>query len=42
MAAKLPRARKRLLEGAGHVVNMDRIEEFDRAILEFLGDEGLI
>ena len=42
MVAKLPRARKRLIEGAGHVVNMDRAKEFDRAVLEFLGDEGLI
>ena len=42
MAAKLPRARKRLLEGAGHVVNMDRAKEFDQVILEFLGDEGLV
>jgi pimeloyl-ACP methyl ester carboxylesterase len=42
MAAKLPRAKKELVPGAGHVVNMDRPEEFDRAVLGFLRQEGIV
>ena len=42
MAAKLPRAKKRLVEGAGHVVNLDRPGAFGGAVLEFLEDQGLV
>jgi len=33
---KVPGARKVVVEGAGHMVNMERPEEFNRAVLEFL------
>lgn len=36
MAARIPNARKVVLEGAGHAANVDRPEAFDRAVLEFL------
>jgi len=36
MAARIPNARKVVLEGAGHAANMDRPAEFDRAVLDFL------
>jgi pimeloyl-ACP methyl ester carboxylesterase len=39
MAARIPRAEKVVIEGAGHAANMDRPAEFDRAVLDFL--EGI-
>lgn len=36
MAAKLPRARRVVLEGAGHVANLDRPEAFAHEVLRFL------
>jgi pimeloyl-ACP methyl ester carboxylesterase len=36
MKAKLPNARFALIEGAGHCVNIEQSEAFDRAVLEFL------
>jgi pimeloyl-ACP methyl ester carboxylesterase len=38
MAAKIPRATKVVLEGAGHAANIDQPEAFDRAVLDFLDD----
>jgi pimeloyl-ACP methyl ester carboxylesterase len=34
---KVPGARKVVIEGAGHMVNMERPDEFNRAMLDFLG-----
>jgi pimeloyl-ACP methyl ester carboxylesterase len=42
MAAKLPRARKVILEGAGHVLNLDRPERVEEAIRGFLEAEALL
>lgn len=36
MAARLPAARHRVLEGAGHIGNLEQREAFDRALLDFL------
>lgn len=36
MAAKIPGAKKAVIEGAGHAANIDRPEPFNAAILEFL------
>lgn len=36
MAAKVPGARKVLLQGAGHASNIDKPEEFNREVLAFL------
>jgi pimeloyl-ACP methyl ester carboxylesterase len=36
MAAKIPNARKLVIEGAGHEANMHQPEIFNRAVLEFL------
>ncbi len=36
MAAKLPNARRVVIPEAGHVVNLDQPEAFDRAVVEFL------
>jgi pimeloyl-ACP methyl ester carboxylesterase len=36
MKAKLPNARFALIPGAGHCVNIEQSEAFDRAVLEFL------
>jgi pimeloyl-ACP methyl ester carboxylesterase len=36
MKAKLPNARSVVIEGAGHCVNLEQSEAFDRAVLEFL------
>ncbi len=38
IAEQCPGARKIVFEGAGHMVNMERPEEFNRAVLEFLED----
>ncbi|MFO0691126.1 MAG: alpha/beta hydrolase [Myxococcota bacterium] len=37
MAAKLPRARRIVIAEAGHIVNLEQAERFDRALLDFLG-----
>lgn len=39
MAAKIPGARKVVIDGAGHAANIDRPEAFNRAIMAFLNDE---
>jgi pimeloyl-ACP methyl ester carboxylesterase len=36
MAKKIPGARKLVIPDAGHAVNIDRPEEFNRAVLEFI------
>jgi len=36
MAAKIPGAKKAVIEGAGHAANIDRPEAFNAALLEFL------
>jgi pimeloyl-ACP methyl ester carboxylesterase len=36
MAARLPRAKHVRIAGAGHVVNIEEQEAFDRAVLDFL------
>jgi pimeloyl-ACP methyl ester carboxylesterase len=36
MAAKIPRAKKAVIPGAGHVVNIDAPESFIKAVLPFL------
>ena len=38
IAEQCPGARKIVFEGAGHMVNMERPEEFNRVVLEFLQD----
>ena len=37
MAAKLPNATHVVIPAAGHVVNIEQAEAFDRAVIEFLG-----
>lgn len=37
MAAKLPRARRVVIPAAGHIVNIEQAERFDRELLAFLG-----
>ena len=37
MAAKIPGATKVVLAGAGHAANIDQPEQFNRAVLDFLG-----
>jgi pimeloyl-ACP methyl ester carboxylesterase len=41
MAAKIPGARKAVIEGAGHSANIDQPEAFNAALLGFLADAGL-
>jgi pimeloyl-ACP methyl ester carboxylesterase len=41
MAAKIPNARKVVIEQAGHAVNLDQPERFNEAVLQFLRDNGL-
>jgi pimeloyl-ACP methyl ester carboxylesterase len=36
MTAKLPRARKVTVPGAGHIVNIEETEAFDAAVISFL------
>ncbi|MGO9557776.1 MAG: alpha/beta fold hydrolase [Acidimicrobiales bacterium] len=36
LEAKIPGARKVVLEGAGHAANIDRADEFNHAVIEFL------
>ena len=40
MAAKIPGARKEVIEGAGHAANIDKPEAFNAAIVGFLGGLG--
>jgi 3-oxoadipate enol-lactonase len=37
LATRIPGARLARIAGAGHIVNMERPQEFNRAVLEFLG-----
>lgn len=37
MAARIPRARRVVLPGAGHASNLDQPDAFNRAVLDFLG-----
>jgi len=37
MAAKLPRARKVTISGAGHIVNIEAAEDFEAEVIAFLG-----
>jgi len=41
MAAKIPGAKKVVIEGAGHAANIDQPEAFNAAILSFLAGAGL-
>ncbi|HEY8172244.1 MAG TPA: alpha/beta hydrolase, partial [Dehalococcoidia bacterium] len=41
MAAKIPNARKVVIEKAGHAVNLYQPEQFNAAVLTFLRDNGL-
>jgi pimeloyl-ACP methyl ester carboxylesterase len=36
MAAKLPRSRHVIIPGAGHIVNIEEAELFNREMIEFL------
>ena len=38
MAAKIPGARKVVLDGAGHAANIDAADAFNAAVGEFLND----
>lgn len=40
MAARLPRVHKVVIPDAGHVVNVEQAEAFNRAVLEFLARRG--
>jgi pimeloyl-ACP methyl ester carboxylesterase len=33
----IPGSRKAIIPGAGHIVNVEKPREFDRAVLEFVG-----
>jgi pimeloyl-ACP methyl ester carboxylesterase len=39
MAAKLPRARKVVIPGAAHIVNIEAAAEFESAVVDFLRDQ---
>ena len=41
MAAKIPNARKVVIEQAGHAVNLYQPDKFNAAVLQFLEDNGL-
>lgn len=41
MAGKIPDARKCVIDGAGHAVNLDQPAAFNRAVRAFLDDHGL-
>jgi pimeloyl-ACP methyl ester carboxylesterase len=36
LAALIPNAQLHILEGAGHAVNLERVDELNRMILEFV------
>lgn len=40
IAERVPGARKEVIEGVAHMVNMERPDEFDRLVQEFLGELG--
>jgi pimeloyl-ACP methyl ester carboxylesterase len=40
MEARIPRARKVVIDDAGHAANMDRPEEFNRAVRDFLEEHA--
>jgi pimeloyl-ACP methyl ester carboxylesterase len=42
MAAKIPGARKVVIDGAGHAANIDRPEAFNSAVLDFLDELALV
>jgi len=41
MAAKIPGAKKIVIEGAGHSVNIDKPEAFNTALMTFLREAEL-
>jgi pimeloyl-ACP methyl ester carboxylesterase len=41
MAAKIPGAKKVVIDGAGHAANIDQPGAFDAAVLGFLTEAGL-
>jgi len=41
MAAKIPGARKVIIENAGHTANLDQPDEFNRVVAQFLADHSL-
>jgi len=41
LAARMPRAERASIRGAGHIVNLDEPEAFDAALLGFLGRLGI-
>jgi pimeloyl-ACP methyl ester carboxylesterase len=41
LAARMPRAERASIRGAGHIVNLDQPEAFDAALLAFLGRQGI-
>ncbi len=42
MAAKIPGAKKVVIEGAGHSANIDQPAAFNAALLDFLKGAGLM
>jgi len=42
MAAKLPDARRRVVPGAGHILNIEEAAAFDALVLEFLSEIGAL
>jgi pimeloyl-ACP methyl ester carboxylesterase len=42
MAAKIPGAKKVVIEGAGHSANIDQPEAFNAALASFLAGAGLM
>jgi pimeloyl-ACP methyl ester carboxylesterase len=40
MTAKIPGAKKVVIEGAGHAANIDQPEAFNRAVVDYLGSLG--
>ena len=41
MAGKIPDAVKVVIDGAGHASNIEKPEEFNRSVSEFLSQVGL-
>lgn len=40
LARRLPRSEKKVFAGCGHLVNLERPEEFHRVVADFLGERG--
>jgi pimeloyl-ACP methyl ester carboxylesterase len=40
LRARIPGAKEIVIEGSGHIVNMENPEEFNRAVLDFLGSHS--